>query len=115
MISSQLAKPVGYTHASSVMPLVKSSDAASLTTTTELDPLKANAFPKRPVLTHVAPLIAPALRKPEESATVVPLPSSKPYAATRPPMAGGLEVGGSELVGGNEFVDGSEFVTLGTV
>src|SRR5262245_28311813 len=78
MISSQFPKAVGYTHASSVMPIVKSSERESLTSTAELDPLNASAFPKRPVVIHDAPLIVPALPEPEASETIPPAPSSKP-------------------------------------
>src|SRR5262249_32705282 len=47
-------------------------------------PLKLSAFPYLPVVAHVAFEIVPLLPLPEESVTVVPEPSSNPYAATSP-------------------------------
>src|SRR5258705_535553 len=47
-------------------------------------PLNATAFPTLPVV-QVTPLESvPVLLLPEESAVVVPVPSSNEYAATRP-------------------------------
>ncbi len=80
---------VGYTHASSVIPVVKSSEAESFTVTSAVDPLKDRACPNLPPA-HVAPLITPVFPLPEASATLVPVPSLKPYAATKP--GGGGEV-----------------------
>src|SRR5437773_3760937 len=74
----------GFTQASSVMPLVRCSEAESGTLTREFVPLKRSALPYLPAVVQVAFEIVPVLPLPEESATVVPLPSSKPYADTRP-------------------------------
>src|SRR5258705_13114980 len=74
---------VGRTHASSVIPFVRSSDALSFTTTTLLVPLNESACPSCPVV-QVAPLIVPLFPFPEISASTVPEPASKLYAATRP-------------------------------
>jgi hypothetical protein len=78
---------VGYTQASIVIPVVRSSVAASATVTRSLTPSNESAFPKRPADVQVDPLIEPALLLPDASPTVGPVPSSKPYAATRPPGA----------------------------
>src|SRR5262249_16196133 len=74
----------GFTHASSVIPVVRCSDAASGTDTNDDVPLNDNADPNFPDPDHVAPLIVPLLPFPEESPTVVPDPSPNEYAATRP-------------------------------
>src|SRR4051812_11594074 len=79
---------VGRTHASTVSALVKSREPASGTTTLLLLPLNARAEPYLPALAHVAPDSVPVLVCPELSVAVVPLPSSKPYAATKPGDAG---------------------------
>src|SRR4051794_40309749 len=76
----------GLTQASMVKPFVRSSDD-ELATVTQLDvPLKASAPPNLPVdqvVSRVAPVFGAAIA----SCTTVPLPSSKPYAATSPPLA----------------------------
>ena len=74
---------VGNTHASSVMPVVRSSALASATVTIALVPLNDSAGPYFPVAVHVAPLTVPA-RLPTALCTTVPVPSLNPYAATRP-------------------------------
>ena len=74
---------VGYTHASSVIPVVNCSDAESLTVTNALVPLNVKAFPYLPEVVQVAPLIVPLFPLPDTSFTTVPLPSLNPYAATR--------------------------------
>jgi hypothetical protein len=84
---------VGYTHASNVIPLVNSSDAALLMVTKALVPLKVNAFPYLPEVVHVAALIVPSFPLPDASFTTVPLPSSNPYAATRSGAGDGVGVG----------------------
>src|SRR5258706_6187860 len=78
---------VGYTHASSVMPVVSRSEVAFGTVTCALVPLNTSALPNLPAVVQVAPLIVPVLPLPERSATVVPAPSLKVYAATRPACA----------------------------
>jgi hypothetical protein len=96
---------VGYTHASNVIPLVNCSDGALLIVTKALVPLKVNAFPYLPEVVHVAPLIVPLFPLPDASFTTVPLPSSNPYAATRPSVADGVGVGVGVAVGVEAAVD----------
>src|SRR5919198_2741749 len=74
----------GLTHASSVMPFVRSSEFESETVTQELVPLKDSALPNLPLVDQVVFAVVPVLLFPERSVTVVPVPSSKLYAATRP-------------------------------
>ena len=45
-------------------------------------PLNTSALPYLPEFVQVAPLIVPLFPFPEASATVVPVPSLNPYAAT---------------------------------
>ncbi|MEA2129081.1 MAG: hypothetical protein QOJ85_1972 [Solirubrobacteraceae bacterium] len=94
----QPAIVVGLTHASSVMPVVRSSDAASATVTRSLTPSKLSALPNLPVVVRSGPLIVPALDCPEASAAVVPAVSSNPYAATRPAAGGGGGGGGGVVL-----------------
>src|SRR5258706_15440817 len=75
---------VGYTHASSVMPVVSRSEVAFGIVTCAPVPLNTSALPNLPDVVQVAPLIVPVLPLPEISATVVPAPSLSAYAATRP-------------------------------
>src|SRR6185503_7940984 len=75
---------VGLSHASTVSPVVRSRELASLTVTRSLTPSTERACPYFPAV-HVAPEMVPVLPLPEISATDVPLPSLKPYAATSPP------------------------------
>ena len=70
-------RAVGYTHASSVMPPVRSSEAESATVTQESAPLNHRALPYLPAVVQVAPETAPVLPCPEASAAVVPTPSLK--------------------------------------
>jgi hypothetical protein len=74
----------GFTHASIVIPVVTSSDAASLMVTSALVPLKTSAPLYLPEVVHVAPLIVPSFPLPEVSVTDDPVPSLNPYSATRP-------------------------------
>jgi hypothetical protein len=74
----------GLTHASSVIPVVRSSDAASATVTQSSTPSNDSARPKRPSGTRVAPLTVPWLLRPDASATCAPLVSSKLQAPTSP-------------------------------
>src|SRR5712691_10087875 len=83
---------LGFTHASSVIPAVTSSDGASGMLTRLLTPLKLSAAPYRPCATHVAPEIVPLLPLPDVSATVVPEPASMLYARTKQ-----FELGGGAL------------------
>src|SRR5258708_26510317 len=88
MTSRQLESTVeGLTHASSVIPLVRCSDAASGIVTSALVPLNCNALPYLPDVDHVAFVIVPLFPFPDASVTVVPDPSSNPYAATKPDAA----------------------------
>ena len=80
----QLVTADGRTHASSVMPVVRSSEATSATVTRSLTPSNDSARPKRPAVERVAPEIVPVFELPDESVTVVPVVSSKPQAPTRP-------------------------------
>src|SRR6202035_2397175 len=52
--------------------------------TTALLPLNCSALPYLPVAAQVAPVIVPVWPFPDASVTVVPEPSSNPYAATSP-------------------------------
>jgi hypothetical protein len=72
----------GLTHASSVIPAVKCNDAASLTVIFAFVPLNTRASPYFPDAVQVAFEIVPVFPFPEASATVVPVPSLKAYAAT---------------------------------
>src|SRR5689334_20653563 len=74
----------GFTHASSVIPVVRSSDEASLIDTQAFVPLNTSALPYMPAVVHLALEIVPVFPFPEASATVVPMPSLKLYAAIRP-------------------------------
>src|SRR5688572_4395974 len=88
MIARQpLCAAVGMTQADRVMPVVRLSDAELGTTMTSLTPSKLRAPPNRPSADHVAPEIVPVLLLPETSETVLPLPSLKPHAPTRPDWA----------------------------
>ena len=46
-----------------------------------------------PEVVHVAPLIVPLFPLPDASVTIIPEPSLKPYAATRPGAGVGVAVG----------------------
>src|SRR2546426_11370500 len=80
----ELPSALGLTQASSVIPVVRSSDAASATVTHELVPLNESAPPYMPALDQLAFETVPALPLPDQSVTVDPDPSSNPYAATSP-------------------------------
>ena len=60
------AQAAGYTQASSVIPVVRSSEAASGTVTQSLTPSNESAPPCRPLAVHVAPEIVPVLPVPGE-------------------------------------------------
>src|SRR5262245_2891258 len=74
---------VGYTHASSVRPVVRSSDALSGTVTKVLVPLNTSELPNWPVV-HVPFATVPLLFAPDESVTPVPVVAFMLYAATKP-------------------------------
>ena len=73
---SRLARPptVGSTHASSVIAVVRSSEAESATVIRAFVPLNESAFPNLPVVTLALPT-APTFPFPDASATLVPMPS----------------------------------------
>src|SRR4051794_14859810 len=77
----------GLTQASRVMPELSCSELEFGTFTRALVPLKFNAPPNLPVVDQVVFKTVPAFPFPEESATVVPAPSSNEYAATSPGVA----------------------------
>src|SRR3954468_16588491 len=87
---SQLPSTSGLTHASRVRGPVMSSESASGTVTQSLTPSKFSAPPKRQPVVQAAPETVPVLPRPDLSATVVPVPSSKPQAPTRP-LGGGVD------------------------
>jgi hypothetical protein len=66
------------------MLVVRCKDVASLTVTRALVPLNTRAFPYLPEVVQVAFVIVPVFPFPDESDTVVPVPSLKAYAATSP-------------------------------
>ena len=69
---------VGLTHASSVIPFVRSSELESGTEMKlEVVPLKDAAEPKTPFGLQVTLLSVPVFPWPERSPAVVPVPSSK--------------------------------------
>ena len=72
------------------MPVVRCSAAASGIVTSALVPLNCSALPYLPVVAQVAFAIVPVLPLPDASVTVVPDPSSNPYAATKPDGAAGV-------------------------
>ena len=74
----------GRTHASTVIPDDKSSDAESATVTQSFTPSKLNADPNRPDALHTAPDTVPPFPRPDESTTLEPELAFNPYAATRP-------------------------------
>src|SRR5438477_10948357 len=78
---------VGYSHASTVNPVVSRSDAALGTSTSAFVPLNVSALPYRPAVVHVAEATSPLLPFPDASRAVVPLPSLNPHAATAPVSA----------------------------
>src|SRR6476619_1966242 len=75
---------IGFTQAERVRELDRSSELESGTVILSSTPSKYNAFPTFPAV-HRGPLTrVPVLPLPEESETVVPLPSSNFQYATRP-------------------------------
>src|SRR3954468_23902641 len=81
-VRQTLPSAVGRTHASIVIALVRSRSLASAIETESLTPSNESAPPFLPAALHVAPLIVPGWLWPVTSASVVPLPASKLYAAT---------------------------------
>src|SRR6476620_4093856 len=81
---------VGSTQASRVIPELSCRDLLFGIVTRLLVPLKESALPYFPAVVQVALAIVPVLPLPDVSVTVVPEPSSKPYAATSPDGAAGV-------------------------
>ena len=76
---------LGRTHASSVIPVVRSSSAWSGIRTWSSTPSNDSAPAVRPAADQTGPPVSvPGWPRPERSASVVPEPSSNEYAATRP-------------------------------
>ena len=73
----------GLTHASSVIPVDRSSELVSAIVTQSLTPSKERAPPFLPAA-QTAPESVPWLPLPEVSATEVPEPASNEYAPTSP-------------------------------
>src|SRR5688572_14223231 len=94
MTVSQPLSVVGLTHASSVMPPVRLSAAASATVTQSLTPSKDSALPNLPPATLTASRIVPWRPPPEESVATVPPVSSKSSARTSPSVLTGGGGGG---------------------
>src|SRR5262249_2782251 len=88
----------GFTQASSVIPVVRSSDNELGMPTLELVPLKTSAPPNSPAEVQLVFVTVPLLPCPEASLTVVPEPSSNEYEATRVAVApaGVMAVAGFE-------------------
>src|SRR4051795_8370131 len=88
MTSRQALETVaGLTQASRVTAFVTCSEAELGTLTRALVPLNESAPPYLPAAVQAALASEPALPFPELSATVVPAPASKEYAATSPEAA----------------------------
>src|SRR5262245_61089799 len=68
---------VGKTHASRVIPTVKSSKLLSAIVTRLPVPLNDSALPYRPAVVQVAPVMVPVFPLPDTSATVGPAPALK--------------------------------------
>src|SRR5262249_13629445 len=83
MMELALSSELGLTHASSVIALVKRTEAEFGIVTHEFDPLKESAWPKMPP-THVPLEICPLLWLPDVSFKVCPWPSLKLYSAMSP-------------------------------
>src|SRR4051794_1910727 len=77
---------VGLTHASSVIPPVRSNEAESGTLTQLLTPLNDTALPNFPVADHVALASVPLFPRPLMSAGGGPGPSLTPHPPTRVPV-----------------------------
>src|SRR4051794_37100168 len=72
----------GFTHASSVIPVVRWSAATSPTVTLAVLPLNCSARPNFAVVAQAALTRLPVRLLPDASAVVGPDPSSNAYAAT---------------------------------
>src|SRR5437016_5178162 len=94
----------GLTHASSVMPEVRSREGLSPIVTQLLVPLNESALPAWPAA-HVAFAIVPLFPLPDASATMEPVPSSNEYAATRPVVEAEALPASTEVTGPAAFVE----------
>src|SRR4051795_8324088 len=103
---------VGRTHASSVMPVVRSRLLASGTLTQSLTPSKLSAEPYRPAGVREGPLSVPPLPRPEAAVAVVPDASSKPQAPTRLEGAAGPTVRVTGTVAGEPPAPAAVTVTV---
>src|SRR5262245_12851802 len=83
-VRQELPSALGLTQASSVIPLVRSSELESGTLTIALVPLKLKAPPYLPLVLQVAFAIVPLFELPDRSGRLEPEPWSKEYAATSP-------------------------------
>ncbi len=68
----------GLTQASSVIPVLRSSELLSGTVTEAFVPLKFRAVPNLPPVAHVVPEVVPLFPVPDASLTALPVPSLKP-------------------------------------
>src|SRR5262245_14232314 len=84
MVRQPLWEAVGKIQAARVMAVPRSREGDAGTWTRLLMPSKLRADPKRPWGTQIAPAMVAVLPRPEASAAVVPAPSLKPKAATKP-------------------------------
>src|SRR5262249_18496592 len=89
---------VGFTHASTVMPLVSRSRALSATVTQAFEPLNDRAFPYFPAAAHAVFERVPVSEFPDTSAVLVPAPSSNPQAPTSPVELLTVTLVGDEVV-----------------
>ena len=74
----RLRAAVGLTHASMVMPELRSRELLSGIVTMLLVPSKERALPYLPLGLHPVPVAVPEFPLPERSVTETPLPSLKP-------------------------------------
>src|SRR6186997_3471181 len=103
---------LGLTQASSVIPLVRSSEAESGTFTIALVPLKLKAEPYLPPVLQLALAMVPLLPLPDRSGRLVPEPWSKEYAATSPSGGAVLTVALASFEGALRLPAASSAATL---
>src|SRR6187431_888027 len=103
---------LGLTQASSVIPLVRSSELESGTLTIALVPLKESAPPYLPLVLQAALAIVPLLLLPERSGRLGPEPWSKEYAATSPTGGALLTVALASFEGAERLPAASSACTL---
>src|SRR5919197_24263 len=83
---------VAFTQASSVMPVVRSSEPDEGIVTQLEEPLNDSAEPNLPAV-HAVFDAFPSSPRPDESCTVEPRPSSNEYDATRPTLSAPGSIG----------------------